>query len=180
MASTTIPSTISNPVPETSEMDVDVVDEDLRKVVGRINQWLKHQNQMKKLPKTKHALFTATENLCSIQYKCCSVDKIYASLLSEGYLQVGKDEKVKYLKPTTHVMRRNFGGHLSDEEWGLERCRVWVFADGNSPGTVSALKNCLDQLLLKKTQVDQRSVFNYFEQKGKLAFDDNDNVSYVL
>jgi len=172
-----LPSTSTEPM----EIDSEIVDDDLRKVLVRFKQWLKNQHSMKKLPKTKYGLLSATKNICSIQYKCSDVEKIYNVLLQEAYFQVlEKEQKVTYLKPPSHLLRRKPGGNLSNEEWALERCREWVYADGNSPGTVSALKNCLNQLLLKKETVDQRSVLNYFEKKGTLVFDESDNVKYVL
>jgi len=168
---------LAHQVPTTStstepmEIDSEIVDEDLRKVLVRFKQWLKHQHSMQKLPKTKYGLLAATKNICSIQYKCSDVEKIYNVVLQEGYFQIlEKEQKVTYLKPPSHLLRRKPGGNLTNEEWALERCREWVYADGNSPGTVSALKNCLGQLLLKKETVDQRSVLNFFEKKRNLSF----------
>jgi len=105
---------------------------------------------------------------------------VYTTLQSEGYFSVGKDDKITYLKPESHLLRRKNLGRISDEEWALERCREWVHAENNAPGTVSALLNSLDQLLVKRTDLDQDVVLNYLEKKGIAKVDSQDNMQYYM
>jgi len=177
----TVPQALTQHTTESTMMEVDdIVDEDLKAVVSRLMKWLSELNQQKKLPKTKRAFLSASKSICCVKYKCCQLDKVYSTLQSEGYFSVGKDDKITYLKPPSHLLRGKNFGRISDEEWALERCREWVHADNNAPGTVSALRNSLDQLLVKRTDLDQDVVLNYLESKGVIKVDNQDNMLYTV
>jgi len=159
------------------DSELDKFDPLKRQVIEKIEKWVVHQAEIKKLPKTQGAFKLATRSLCLVNYEISDVEAVYSKLLEEGYFTVDDKKNVKYKKPGSHKDIVRFKSNTEEAE-ALQKCRDWVYGDLNSPKTVTALKNCLKQLLTTKKMIDQDLVVLYFEKIGRMAFD-YENITYL-
>jgi peroxiredoxin len=61
----------------------------------------------------------------------------------------------------------------------LARCREWVEAPLNTPTTLAALKNSLQQLCVMKEELDPDNAVKLLEARGVIFIDHDNKITYA-
>jgi len=153
-------------VKDSPEQFLSNTDQDIILISDRILNWLHHQKELNKIPKTFNSLKSATQDLCKIPREIISPQDVYDKLLLEGYFTVSGDEVIYNKSPWDQ--REHKFNPTKEEEVILNKCRQWITQPKNSPKFTFGLKNAFRQLVTVSHQVSHEEVLNLLEKIGSI------------